>query len=67
MVDVYQGLNFMSRAVKVLCNGDGIEIVQSPVNNHRATGCNERTKGSLKHSKLTFAREEKTKTLGANA
>ena len=53
----------MSRDVKGFCNGEGIEIVQSPVNNHRATGCVERTIGSLKNSILTYSREEPAEPL----
>ena len=37
----------MSTYVREFCNTEGIEIVQSPVNDHRATGCIERTIGSL--------------------
>ena len=35
----------------------------SPVNDHRATGCVERTIGSIKFSVLTDAREEKPEPL----
>ena len=38
-IHVDQGINFMSRDVKAFCNGEGIEIVQSPVNDHRAKWC----------------------------
>ena len=51
-IHVDQGTNFMSRDVKAFCNGEGIVIVQSPLNDHRATGCVERTIGSLKNSIL---------------
>ena len=54
-----QGTNFMSQELKTFCNSEGIEIMQSPVNDHRATGCVKRTIGSLKNSILTYAQEEK--------
>ena len=57
-IHIDQGTNFMSNAVKAFCNGEGIEIIKSPVNDHRATGCVERTIGSLKNSILAFAHEK---------
>ena len=51
----YMLTNFMSHNVQTFCTAEGIEIVQSPVNDHRATGCVERTIGSLKNSILTYA------------
>ena len=45
------------------CHTKGIEIVQSPVNDHRATGCLERTIRSLKNSILTYAREKNPEPL----
>ena len=56
-IPVDQGTSFMSNEIKAFCNGEGIEIIKSPVNNHRATGCVERTIGSLKNFILTFAQE----------
>ena len=53
-----QGSSFTSKAVKSFCNSEGIEIVYSPVNDHRATGCVERTFGSLKNFVLTYAKEK---------
>ena len=47
----------MSNEVKAFCDGGDIEIIKSPVNDHRATGCVERTFGSLKNSILTFVQE----------
>ena len=38
----------MSNEITALCNGEGIEIIKTPVNNHRATGCVERTMEVLK-------------------
>ena len=57
-IHIDQGTSFMSNAIKAFCNGEGIEIIKSPVNDHRATGCVERTIGSLKNSILTFAHEK---------
>ena len=53
----------MSIEIKAFCNGEGIEIIKSPVNDHRATGCVERTIGSLKNSILTFAQEKNPEPL----
>ena len=57
-IHVDQGTSFMSNEIKAFCNGEGIEIIKSPVNDHRATGCVERTIGSLRNSILTFAQEK---------
>ena len=46
-IHVDQGTNFTSNNVKAFCDAEGVEIVQSPVNDHRATGCVERAIGSL--------------------
>ena len=62
-IHVDQGTSFMSKEIKAFCNEVGIEIIKSPVNDHRATGCVERTIGSLKNSILTFAREKNTEPL----
>ena len=59
-IRVDQGTNFMSRA---FCQEQGIEILISPVIDHRATGCVERTIGSIKNSVLTYAREDKPEPL----
>ena len=53
----------MSKDVRGFCNSEGTKIIQSPVNDHRATGCIERTIGCLKNSILIFAREEHPKPL----
>ena len=60
---VDQGTNFMSENVGSFCQQEEIDLVVSPVNDHRATGCVERTVGSLKYSLLTYAREKKTEPL----
>ena len=62
-IHVDQGTSFMSNEIKAFRNGEGIEIIKSPVNDHRATGCVERTIGSLKISILTFAQEKNPEPL----
>ena len=62
-IHIDQGTSFLSNAIKTFCNGEGIEIIKSPVNDHRATGCVERTIGSLKNSILTFAHEKNPEPL----
>ena len=53
----------MTNDVRTFCHKEGIEILNSPVNDHRATGCVERTSGSLKNSILKYEREEKSEPL----
>ena len=53
----------MSKEVRGFCHKEGIEMLTTPVNDHRATGCVERTIGSIKNSVLTYAREEKPEPL----
>ena len=65
-IHVDKGMGFMSNEVKSFCNGEGIEIIKSPVNDHRATGCVERTIGSLKNSILTFVQAKISRILGEN-
>ena len=60
---VDQGTNFMSKEVRSFCHKEGIEMLISPVNDHRAKGCVERTIGSIKNSVLTYARENKPEPL----
>ena len=62
-IRVDQGTNFMSTEVRTFCHEQRIEIRISPVNDHRATGCVERTIGSIKNSVLTYAREDKPEPL----
>ena len=57
-IHVDHGTSFMSNEIKAFCHGEIIEIIKSPVNDHRATGCVERTIGSLKNSILTFVQEK---------
>ena len=58
-----QGTSFTSNAVKSFCNSEGIEMIYPPVNDHRATGCVERTIGSLKNCVLTYAKEKESGNL----
>ena len=58
-IRVDQGTKFISKEVRAYCHKRGIEILISPVNDHRATGCVDRTIGSIKSSVLTYARENK--------
>ena len=62
-IHVDQGTSFMSNEIKAFYNGEGIEIIKSPDNDHRATGCVERTMTSLKNSILTFVQEKHPKPL----
>ena len=62
-IHMHQETSFMSNGVKAFCNGEGIEDIKSPVNDHRATGCIERTIDSLKNSILTFEQERHPKPL----
>ena len=57
-IRVDQGTNVMSEEVRSFCHKEGIEMLISPVNDHRATGCVERTIGSITNSVLTYARED---------
>ena len=56
-IRVDQGTNVMSEEVRSFCLKEGIEMLISPVNDHRATGCVEPTIGSITNSVLTYARE----------
>ena len=58
-IHVDQETNFMSKDVDTFQNNERIEIVQSPVNDHRANSCVERMIGSLKNSILRYIREER--------
>ena len=62
-IRVDQGTNFMSKEVRSFCHKERTEMLISPVNDHRATGCVERTIGSIKNSVLTYAREDKPEPL----
>ena len=57
-IHVDQGSSFTSNKFKSFCNSEGIDLVYSPVNDHRGTGSVERTIGSLKNFVLTYASEK---------
>ena len=54
-----QAAGFFSKEILILLNYEGIELIKSPVKDHRATGMVERTIGSLKNYVLTCLREDK--------
>ena len=58
--------NFISNEGKAFCIGEGIEIVKSPVNDYRRSGCLERSIGSLKTSTLRFRKEKNRNPFGEN-
>ena len=60
---VPRGSCFTSNKFKSFCNSEGIELMYSPVNDHRGTGSVERTIGSLKNFVLTYATEKEHKSL----
>ena len=62
-IHVDQGSCFTSNTFKSFCNNEGIELMYSPVNDHRGTGSVERTIGSLKNFVLTYATEKEHKSL----
>ena len=62
-IHVDQGSCFTSNKFKIFCNNEGIELVYSPVNDHRGTGSVERTIGSLKNFVLTYASEKEHKSV----
>ena len=62
-IHVDQGSCFTSNKFKSFCNEEGIELMYSPVNDHRGTGSVERTIGSLKNFVLTYATEKGHKSL----
>ena len=62
-IHVDQGSCFTSNKFKSFCNSEGIELMYSPVIDHRGTGSVERTIGSLKIFVLTYATEKEYKSL----
>ena len=62
-IHVDQGSCFTSNKFKSFCNEEGIELMYSPVNDHRGTGSVERKIGSLKNFVLTYATEKEQKSL----
>ena len=62
-IHVDQGSCFTSNTFKSFCNSEGIELMYSPVNDHRGTGSVERTIGSLKNFVLTYATDKEHESL----
>ena len=54
-----QATGFFSNEIQIFCNYEGIELIKSPVRDHRATGMVERTIGSIKNYVLTYLQEDK--------
>ena len=59
-----EATGFFSHEIQNFCNYDGIELIKSPVKNHRATGIVERTIGSKKNYMLTYLQENKNYKFG---
>ena len=59
-----QATGFFSNEIRNFCNYECIELIKSPVENHRATGMVERTIGSIEKFVLTYLQENKNYKLG---
>ena len=59
-----QATRFFSSKIQNLCNYEGLELIKSPVKDHRATGMVERTIGSIKKYVLTYLQENKNYKFG---
>ena len=59
-----QATGFFSNEIQNFCNYEGIELIKSPVRDHRATGMVERTIGSIKNYVLTYLQENKNYKFG---
>ena len=57
-------MDFFSNCIQSLCNYGGIELIKSPVKDHRATGMVERTIGSIKNYVLTYLQESQNYKFG---
>ena len=53
-----QTSGFFSKKTKNFCKTENIELVKSPVGDHRATGMVERNIGSLKNYVMTYLKEK---------
>ena len=60
-----QATGFFSNEIQNFCNYEGIELIKSPVRDHRATGLVERTIGPIKNYVLTYLQEYKNYKFGA--
>ena len=59
-----QATGFFSNDIQSFCNYEGIELIKSPVKDHRATGMVERTIGSIKNYVLTYVQENQNYKFG---
>ena len=59
-----QATGFFSNENQNFCNYEGIELIKSPVKDHRATGMVERTIGSIKNYVLTNLQENRNYKFG---
>ena len=59
-----QATGFFSNDIQSFCNYEGIELIKSPVKDHRATGMVERTIGSIKNYVLTYLQENQIYKFG---
>ena len=60
-----QATGFFSNEIQNFCNYEGIELIKSPVRDHRATRMVKRTIGSIKNYVLTYLQEDKNYKFGA--
>ena len=59
-----QATGFFSKEIQNFCNYEGIELIKSPVKDHRTTGMVERTIGSIKNYVLTYLQENRNYKFG---
>ena len=59
-----QATGFFSNDIQSFCNYEGIELIKSPVKDHRATGMVERTIGSIRNYVLTYLQENQIYKFG---
>ena len=59
-----QATGFFSNEIQNFCNYEGIELIKSPVKDHRATGMVEQTIGSIKNYFLTYLQENRKYKFG---
>ena len=59
-----QPTGFFSNDIQNFCNYEGIELIKSPVQDHRATGMVEKNIGLIKNYVLTYLQENKKNKFG---
>ena len=59
-----QATGFFSNEIQNFCNYEDIELIKSPVKDHRVTGTVERTIGSIKNYVPTYLQENKNYKFG---